>query len=497
MTEFKSALQNSKEYGIVVSVEHPIVKVQGLPNAKMSEIVVFENNEIGHISALKEKYVEIVAYSQTPIYPGTRLTRTDQLLSITIAEEILGKVVNPFCVPLFESDQRIDYKTDPEVMEIDTPPMSLNERVRVTRQLLTGVTVIDTLIPLGKGQRELVVGDRKTGKTSVLLTMIKTQVQEGAIVVYASIGKEKTSTKKLSDFFTKNDLMKNVVIVSTASDDSPSLIDLTPYSAMTIAEYFRKRGKDVLVIFDDLTTHAKYYREMTLLSKRFPGRDSYPGDIFYKHARLLERAGNFRCDKTDLKESAITALALGETINTSLTDYIVSNLISITDGHIYFDERLFNKGIRPAVDIFLSVTRVGKQTQDPITRHFNREIMQLMSRYEKSSNFKHFGAELTDEIKTLLLKGDQIYAFLEQSYQRSIPLPIQKIMLGMLFQEGFSTNTPDDIKLYKKNLYQEYKTKEVREYIDSLANSNDIKKFLESITKEKFKITGLCTRIQD
>lgn len=488
---FKENLSKSKEYGVIEFVNHPIVRVSGLPTVEVDEVVIFENDDIGHVSAIRKNSVEIVSYSKVPPKYGTRVTKGGKLLGLTISDGLLGKVISPLGVPRFTYDS---FKNEGEEKPIDIQPPVLMSRTRIKRQFVTGIAVIDSVIPLGKGQRELVVGDRKTGKTSTTLTLVKSQILEGSIVVYALIAKDKSFTKKLKEYLESINLMDSVVIVSTSPDDSPSLIDLTPYSAMTIAEYFRDNGRDVVILFDDLTTHAKYYREISLIAKKFPGRDSYPGDVFYKHARLLERAGNFKNEKSKIKEASITAIALAETINGLLSDYIVSNLISITDGHLHFDAAIFNKGRRPAIDLFLSVTRVGKQTQSQISRQLTREVMALMTKYESSSNFKHLGAELTEEIKELLKKGDQVFAFFEQSYQRALPLNMQLVFLGLIMSGAFMTSENlSEIREKKKNLYQSYKDEKVKLMIDNiLEKSQTYEAFMDSLDKYKTELMELC-----
>lgn len=493
---FKEGLAASKEYGVVNFVNHPIVRASGLPTVKVDEIVIFEDDKIGHVSAIKGENVEIISYSKLPPVYGTRVTKTGNLLSIKISPELLGKVVDPFCKPLFTySKTKSSLKLKEEDRPIDVQPPALISRTRIKRQLVSGVSVIDSVIPLGRGQRELVVGDRKTGKTSTLLTLIKAQVNEGAIIIYVQLAKEKSLTKNLKEYLEADNLMQNVVIVATGPDDSPSLVDMAPYSAMTIAEYFKDNGMDVVLILDDLTTHAKYYREISLLAKKFPGRDSYPGDVFYKHARLLERAGNFKVETNKLKEASITAFAIAETTSGLLTDYIVSNLISITDGHIHFDDVIFNKGRRPAIDIFLSVTRVGKQTQSSVSRHLTREVMSLMNKYAKSANFKHLSTELSDDIREILIIGDQIYAFFEQSYQRAMPINVQIIFLALILKKIF-INEEDftgAIRSKKKNLYQNYKIPGNKKLMDELVHkSKNYAEFTDKLEQVKDQILSLC-----
>ena len=237
------------------------------------------------------------------------------------------------------------------------------------RPMFTGMTLVDLMIPLGRGQRELVLGDRKTGKTQFLLQAALAQASVGTVCVYACIGKKKAEILRVKEFFAKEGILDKTVIVASSSQDSTGEIFTCPYTAMAVAEFFRDRGQDTLVLLDDMTTHAKFYREMSLLLRKFPGRDSYPGDIFHIHSKLLERSGNFVIKKDGNEmDVAITCLPAAETIQGDLTGYIQTNLMSMTDGHIYFDNELFFKGRRPAINPFISVTRVGYQTQTSLRK---------------------------------------------------------------------------------------------------------------------------------
>jgi len=256
-----------------------------------------------------------------------------------------------------------------------------------------------------------------------------------------------------------------------------------------LAEYFREQGNDVVVIFDDLSTHAKFYREISLIAKRFPGRESFPGDIFYKHAKLLERGGHF-VTKGD-KENSITCLPLAETIQGNLTDFIVSNLISITDGHILFDSETFNKGRRPAVNIFLSVTRVGKQTQSRLSRSINQEIMSFLIRYEKALEFSHFGAELSEEVKKTIAKGNKIYSLFEQSYQEVIPLEIQEIGVGLVWSGLFDEVTTGEVDDKRRVLVTKYEEKEFKNLVQKALTVETLKELTNNILAEKDTFTKM------
>jgi F-type H+-transporting ATPase subunit alpha len=481
MSNFEKYIDQTKEYGVVEQVRHPVVMVSGLPGAKINEIIIFEDDSVGQVASLEVNTVEVITFSQVPAQAGMRVTRTNDKLYISVGDQLLGKVIDPLGNLLFGTLDKVpDAKR-----EIDIAPPRIDKRARITKQLQTGVSVIDSMLPLGKGQRELVVGDRKTGKTSFVFNIARTiaETSPNDIVIYASIGKERSESKRLKETFQKELDQGKIVIVASSSDQSPSLIDLTPYSAMTLAEYFRDAGKDVLVVLDDLSTHAKFYREMALLSKRFPGRDSYPGDIFYKHARLLERAGNFKL--ADGKEACITCLPIAETQDSTLTDYITSNLIGITDGHILFDIEAFNKGMRPAVDIFLSVTRVGKQTQTKLTREITGNALKLLKVYNDTLAYQHFGAELSTDVKKLIDKGEKIYKFFEQNTDVSVPPQIQALFLTLLIEGNFNKRRTADVVSYRSVLLDNYrKDTAVKSKIDSLFEAKSYKEYLTAINAD-------------
>ncbi len=481
LTNFDKYIDQVKEYGVVEQVRHPVVIASGLPGAKINEIIVFEDNSVGQVTSLNIDSVEITTFSDVPMKSGMRATRTNDKLFVSVGNELLGKVIDPLGNLLFGSlDKQPDTKR-----EIDVAPPRIDKRARITKQLQTGVSVIDSMLPLGKGQRELVVGDRKTGKTSFVFNIARTIAESSPndIVIYASIGKERSESKRLKEIFQKQLDEGKIVIVASSSDQSPSLIDLTPYSAMTLAEYFRDQSKDVLVVFDDLSTHAKFYREMALLSKRFPGRDSYPGDIFYKHARLLERAGNFKV--ADGKEASITCLPVAETQDSTLTDYITSNLIGITDGHILFDIEAFNKGMRPAVDIFLSVTRVGKQTQTKLTREITGNALKLLKVYNDTLAYQHFGAELSTDVKKLIDKGEKIYKFFEQSTDVSVPPQLQALFLTLLIEGNFNKRRTTDVLSYRATMLENYRNDiNVKNKIDELYAAKAYKDYVSAINAD-------------
>ncbi len=334
---------------------------------------------------------------------------------------------------------------------IDIRPPGIGDRQKINKTFETGVALVDLILPLGKGQRELIIGDRKTGKTNFILQTMLTQARQGVICIYVAIGKKQQAIRKTDDFLKNHGISDMSVIVGTSANDSPGVIYLAPYTGMRIAEYFKEQGRDTVVIFDDLTTHARYYRQISLLIKRFPGRNSYPADIFYAHARLLERAGNFIVKKADgtEAENSITCLPIAETVQGDLSGYIQTNVMSITDGHLYFDIDLFTKGRRPPIHPFLSVTRIGRQTQSSLRQTLNREILSFLSMYEKMQNFTHFGAEVSTSVAATLATGNKITAFFDQIGEDVIPLDLQIFLFSLLWVDVWREK---DIPVMKEDM---------------------------------------------
>ena len=446
---YQDYLNKSGEFGVVKEVRHPIVVGSGLPRAKPHETVVFETGETGEILYIDKENFEALVFARKPVKVGTQVTRTEEILSVPVGEELLGQVVDPLGRSISMENKAVRPKGK---REIDQVAGGIMTRKKIDQSLLTGVCLVDMLLPLGKGQRELIIGDRKTGKTSFLLSAAKNQAKEGNIVIYAAIGKKKSDIKRLQEFMVKEKIDKKMVIVASNADDPPSLIYLTPYTAMTVAEYFRDKGQDSLVVLDDLSAHGRVYREIALLGRSFPGRDSYPGDIFYAHSKLLERAGNFKSG--DKGQVSITCLPAAETIEGDLSGFIPTNLMGMTDGHIYFDSGIYAKGRRPAVNIALSVTRVGRQTQSRLKREVNQVLTAFLVEWEKIQGYSHFGAELSPEIKGAIGRGERLYEFFDQHYNQSIPEAVQLVLFALIWNDQVKEN----ISLVKEEMIAEYKS---------------------------------------
>jgi F-type H+-transporting ATPase subunit alpha len=469
------------EIGKVQKVNYPILQVDGLPRAFPQELVLFENGDIGQVTSTDPGYVSVLTFSQDPPKPGTRTVRTGEVVKIPVGEALLGKSLNPMGKSLYDTRPLPPME---EKRSVDTQPLGIDMRGKISEPLETGVSVVDLMVPLGKGQRELVVGDRKTGKTNFLLQTILTQSLQGTICIYAGIGKKKTDIRHIEQYLDKNNLRNSTVLVVASASDSAGIIYLAPYTAMTIAEYFKDRGKNVLVVLDDMTNHAKFYREISLLAENFPGRNSYPGDIFYTHSRLIERAGNF---KTENGNVSITCLPVAETVEGDISGYIQTNLMSMTDGHIYFDSGLFAKGRRPAVNFFLSVTRVGRQTQTSVRSGLNRELNSFLSLHEKTQSFIHFGAELSEGVKTTLELGNKVIDFFNQSSDTILDSNLQVMLFCLIWVGTWNNLTTENTRIELEKIITAYEDNSaVRDmFADYINNAPDFNALLGRISTEQ------------
>jgi F-type H+-transporting ATPase subunit alpha len=419
MKSFDEYLHQFNEVGAVIQVKQAVVELSGLPGVGLYEVVVAESGELGYVTGLSEEIVEVLLFTRTKLRIGVKMVRTGERLSLPVGDWLLGEIIDPLGRGIFGV---IGERSSAERRELDQPPLGIERREDIWDPFETGVVIVDTLVPLGKGQRELVIGDRKIGKTFFLQSAILTHAKRGGICVYAGIARRAADIYAMRAFVETNQITQQLVMVTTVASDPSGMVFITPYAAMTVAEYFRDQGKDVLCVLDDLTIHAKYYREIGLLSHRYPGRSAYPGDIFYTHARLMERAGNF--DK-----GSITCLPVAETVLSDIRGYIQTNLMSMTDGHVFFSQDMFNKGIRPAVDPFLSVTRVGRQTRSPLLRDIGGQVTSFLVHYQRLQKLVHFGGELSGDVKRSLALGDQIWAFFNLNQAGIWPLAVAAILL--------------------------------------------------------------------
>jgi F-type H+/Na+-transporting ATPase subunit alpha len=455
--KFTDLLEKTGEVGYVDQVVGPILRVTGLPGAGPGEVVQLETGEIGQVLSFQDEITEVMLFRIAEIQVGTRVARTGGQLVIPVGESMLGQTVDPLGMSF--AGGRVK---STESRPVDQAPAALIDRQDVDTIFETGVAMVDLVVPLGLGQRELVIGDHKIGKTQFLLQAVVAHVERGGVAVYAAIAKRHVDMHLIRSFLAEAGVDKQVAVVATLSADGPGLICLTPNSAMTVAEYFRDQGKDVLVVLDDLSIHAKYYREISLLANRYPGRSAYPGDIFYVHAKLLERAGNFLT-------GSITCLPVAETVLGDISGYIATNLMSMTDGHIFFDHELYNQGKRPAVSPFLSVTRVGHQAQSALYKSLSRELSSFLVEDERLRQLLHFGGELTDRVKLKLNQGERVMAAFRQSDRAIVPAAVSAVVMAGIWASFWQNEDESAIPGIMRTLADYYrKDKSWREHIDSL-----------------------------
>ena len=475
--DFKYYLDKNGEIGYVNKIVHSIAYVEGLPGVFGSEVVIFKSGGLGLVLSLNRNYTEVLLLNNMDTKVGEEVARSGEVLQVPLGPELLGKVVSPLGISLNGSEI---VKKATEWRWVDNEPLSILGRTEVKKPLETGVKIVDLIIPLGKGQRQLVVGDRKTGKTLFLMQALMSQAMQGTICIYAAIGKRQHELKDLINFINANNIAKNTIVVASGSADPAGLIYLTPYTAMTIAEYFRDNGKDTLVILDDMTAHASYYREITLLARRFPGRSSYPGDIFYIHAKLMERAGSF-------EKASITCLPVAEGVMGDLSGYIQTNLMAMTDGHIFFDTDRYNRGIRPAINPFLSVTRVGLQAQSPLVRDLYRQISSFLVHLEDLRDFMHFGAEVSESLKKTLNLGKRIEEFLGQPQLAIVPVNISIFLLAGIWG-GYAKDVDPTVlgSEYDKVLQKYLKNAQFKQFVDNtILGSPSFSELIEKIAKQE------------
>ena len=488
MNNYNHYLYQNEEFGITVEVRHPIIVVKGLPNAEIDEIVVFEEGQRGMVFSMSRDVIEVLLFSQEQIRNGASVARTGESINVRVGNNLLGKTIGAMGDDLYEEaatgtqDENVEYKP------INTEAPNMDKRTKITKPFVTGTSVVDLMIPLGKGQRELVIGDRKTGKTSFLLTSIISQAKEDTVIIYGAIGRRQSEIKKIEEFLRQQNVLQQSVIVASSSNDSSGYIYITPYTAMTLAEFFRDQGRDVLIILDDLTYHAKIYREISLLANRFPGRDAYPGDIFYLHSKLLERAGAFI--HPEKKEVFITCFPVAESIDGDLRGYITTNLMGMTDGHIFFDSDIYFQGIRPAVNIQLSVTRVGRQTQSKLRKEINTLLLSFLSNYNKLQTLSHFGSELSGETEITLKRGERLQQLFNQHYKTVTSSSIQLVMLGLIWSDILSDEPVSCIRKLSSTLTISYDKD--KKFYDDMANCDSLEVLVNNVKKYKDDFLKIC-----
>lgn len=420
-----------QEVGVITSIATGIAKVSGLPNVGFEELVRFPGDLLGMAFNVDETEIGVVLLGEYwHLNAGDEVLRTGRVMDVLVGDGMLGRVIDPLGHPLdgkglvVASERRPIERAAPHIMD----------RAPVTVPLQSGITVIDALIPVGRGQRELILGDRQTGKTTIAIDTILNQSDQNVLCVYCAIGQRASAVAKAVATLKAKGAMEYTVLVVAEGNDPPGLAFIAPYAATSIAEYFMEQGRDVLIVYDDLTHHARSYRELSLLLRRPPGREAFPGDIFYIHARLLERATHLR---KELGGGSLTALPIIETEAQNISAYIPTNLISITDGQIYLSPSLFELGVLPAIDVGKSVSRVGGKAQRAAYQAVAGDLKLAYAQFEELETFARFGAQLDIDTRKIIEHGQRIRACLKQGEGAPVSVSAQITVLLALMADLF------------------------------------------------------------
>jgi len=420
-----------REVGTITSVATSIAKVSGLPGVGFDELVTFPGDVLGIAFNVDADEIGVVLLGEYwHLHTGDEVQRTGRVMDVAVGDGLLGRVIDPLGRPLDGNGP----VTASERLPIERPAAPIMDRAPVTVPLQTGIKVIDAIIPVGRGQRELILGDRQTGKTAIAIGTILNQRGQNVVCIYCAIGQRASAIAKAVATLKEKDAMNYTVVVVTEGNDPPGLAYIAPYAATSIAEHFMEAGRDVLIVYDDLTHHARAYRELSLLLRRPPGREAFPGDIFYIHSRLLERATHLR---KELGGGSLTAMPIIETEAQDISAYIPTNLISITDGQIYLSPSLFELGVLPAVNVGRSVSRVGGKAQRAAYRAVAGDLKLSYAQFEELETFSRFGARLDEDTRKIIEHGRRIRTCLKQPEFAPVSVPAQIAVLLALTAELF------------------------------------------------------------
>ena len=438
--------EQSRETGEVIWVGDGIVTVYGIDHAMYGEIVAFENGVKGMVQDVRQNEIGIILFGRdTGIKEGTKVVRTKKKAGIPVGDAFVGRVINALGEPI---DGNGDVKED-DYRPIEQEAPGIIDRQSVDTPMETGILSIDSMFPIGRGQRELIIGDRQTGKTSIATDTIINQRGKDVICIYVAIGQKASTVAKIVNTLKKHDAMDYSIVVSSTASDPASLQYIAPYAGTAMAEYFMHKGKDVLIVYDDLSKHAVAYRAISLLLERSPGREAYPGDVFYLHSRLLERSSHLS-DK--LGGGSITALPIIETQAGDVSAYIPTNVISITDGQIFLESNLFNAGMRPAVNVGLSVSRVGDAAQTKAMKKASGSIRIDLAQYREMEVFTQFASDLDDATKAQLQHGKALMELLKQPLSHPLSMHEQVLTLCMATDGVFDKIPTKQVKQYQKDI---------------------------------------------
>lgn len=440
--------------GRVVQVGDGIALIHGLDKAMASELLIFSNDVYGMVQNLESDCVGAILLGESSkVKEGDLVKCSGRILEIPVGENFIGRVINPLGQPLDGLGAISTVKTRP----IEVKATGVMDRSSVNQPLQTGIKVLDALVPIGRGQRELIIGDRQTGKTSIAVDTILNQKDQNVICIYVAIGQKESTVSNVYETLKENDAMKYSIIVSASASNPAPMLYLAPYSGVTIAEYFMFQGKDVLIVYDDLSKHAVAYREMSLLLHRPPGREAYPGDVFYLHSRLLERAAKLN---DSLGGGSITALPIIETQAGDISAYIPTNVISITDGQIFLQADYFYRGIRPAINAGLSVSRVGGSAQTKAIKKVSGTLRLDLASYRELESFAQFGSDLDVSTKARLERGKRTQEILKQDLHKTLAMEEEVMILYCLTHSFLDDIEIGDLVRFEAELYADMRTSE-------------------------------------
>ena len=466
-----------QDVGTVVTVGDGIATIHGLDNCMSGELLEFEGGIYGMALNLEQDFVGAVMLgSDADIKEGAPVKRTNSIVSVPVGDELLGRVVNALGQPIDGKGAINTDKTEP----IEKIAPGIITRKSVHKPLQTGIKAIDSMIPIGRGQRELIIGDRQTGKTAIALDTIINQKDQDVICIYVAIGQKRSTVANVVETLEKAGAMRYTIVVSASASELAPLQYIAPYSGCAMGEYFLNQGKDVLCVYDDLSKHAVAYRALSLLLKRPPGREAYPGDVFYLHSRLLERAC---CLNEDYGGGSLTALPIIETQAGDVSAYIPTNVISITDGQIFLETDLFNSGVRPAVNPGISVSRVGSAAQIKAMKKVSGSLKLTYSQYRELQAFSQFGSDLDEDTKSRLALGERVVEVLKQN--RNSPLTVEhQVVIIYAVVNGFLKDIPvNRISDFEKELFEHIDNSH-HDILSSITETKELSKENEEKLKE-------------
>ena len=472
-----SAKTAQDEIGYVIQVGDGIAKVHGLEKCKANELLLFENDSYGMALNLEENYVSVVMLgTDVGISEGGLVKRTGKVVSVPVGEALIGRVVDALGQP-------IDGKGPihaAELRPIERNAPGIIERKPVSVPLQTGIKAIDSMIPIGRGQRELIIGDRQTGKTVIATDTIINQKGKDVVCIYVAIGQKRSTVAQLVDTLTKNGAMDYTIVVSATASELAPLQYIAPYSGCAMGEYFMDQGKDVLIVYDDLSKHAVAYRALSLLIRRPPGREAYPGDVFYLHSRLLERAARVA---PEFGGGSMTALPIIETQAGDISAYIPTNVISITDGQIYLESELFHSGVRPAINPGISVSRVGGSAQIKAMKKVAGPLKLMYSQYRELQSFAQFGSDLDADTKARLAQGARIVEILKQNRNTPVDVELQVCIIYAVVNDLLADVPVERIGEFESALF-DYLTVQRPAILENIRDTKQLTKENEALLRE-------------